>query len=83
MINKNSELITKKIFEESCVVTVNIDTRYKILWKLTDDIKDIFKKISNLKKKYVKNDFSSVIFSDEYRAVLEGCSGWSGGLELT
>ena len=81
VISKKSGLTSKKIFEEVGVSNVNREKRCRILRTLTKDMK--VNKLPHLSKhhkekrviwakKYMKTDFSTVMFSDECRATVDG-----------
>ena len=78
-------MTSKKIFDEIDVTTTNQKKRCRILRKLAKDMKTTRllsldkhhkEKHVNWEKKYMKTDFSAVIFSDECRATLNGHNGW-------
>ena len=79
---------SKAIFESAGVAQVSRETRCKILKKLAKVKKPQSNPVLTKKhkmqrvawaKKYLKQDFSNVIFTDECRASLDGPDGWSKG----
>ena len=79
---------SKTIFEEAGVEDISCDTRSRILRTMEKVVKakarlPLSKKhMSNRvpwAKKYLKLDFSKVLFTDECRATLDGLDGWSRG----
>ena len=79
---------SKTIFESAGVASVSRETRCRILRKVAKVKKPKAKPILTKRhkmqrmvwaKKYLKQDFSKVIFTDECRASLDGPDGWSKG----
>ena len=87
-INRNPLRTSKQVFEAVGMVNVPKSTRCLILQRIAKCKKPLvrppLKQVHREKrlewaKKYLKQNFEFVLFTDEYRATLDGPDGWARG----